>query len=436
MSRESTFDIDKKEIMEVKMQKLMAVKGMNDILPNESRNWLWLEDVFRKWLLSYGYENIRTPIVEDTRLFVRSIGEGTDIVEKEMYSFTDSLNGDGLTLRPEGTAGTLRAVAEHNLLYNATQKLWYIGPMFRHERPQKGRYRQFHQLGVEALGFKGPDIDSEIVLMQHDLWQRLGIDNLELQINCLGNKAERAIHREALIKYFLEHEDELDQDAKNRLHKNPLRILDTKNPQMQDLVQKAPKLSEYLGAESLEHYNGFKENLTALNIPFVENGCLVRGLDYYNLTVFEWVSSNLGSQGTVAAGGRYDPLVQELSGQDDFAIGFAIGIERIMLELQALNKLPVLNGVDVFVANFGLNTQQLGFKVAKELRANGYNVIQNFGANSFKSQLKKANNLKVKFTIIIGEEEARTNSVTIKQMQIEKQDTIVFGALLEFMGKI
>jgi histidyl-tRNA synthetase len=252
-------------------QKFTGIKGMNDILPEQSKSWLWLEDKLREWLGRYGYNNIRTPILEDTGLFTRSIGEVTDIVEKEMYSFTDSLNGDKLTLRPEGTAGTLRAVLEHSLLYNATQKLWYIGPMFRHERPQKGRYRQFHQLGVEALGFQGPDIDAEIIVMLNDLWQKLGLKNVELHINCLGNSEERATHRNALISYFEANQNLLDEEAKRRLHSNPLRILDTKNPNMQDLVTNAPRLIDYLGDQSLAHYNGWKNYLDNMQISYLEN---------------------------------------------------------------------------------------------------------------------------------------------------------------------
>ena len=415
------------------MQKINAIKGMNDILPTNSYAWLWLEEQLRVWLKSYGYENIRTPIVEDTRLFIRSIGEVTDIVEKEMYTFTDSLNGDSLTMRPEGTAGTLRAVTEHNLLYNNTQKLWYIGQMFRHERPQKGRYRQFHQLGVEALGFKGPDIDCEIILMQYDLWQRLGLTNLELQINCLGNKSERALHRAELIQYLELHNDILDDEAKRRLYKNPLRILDTKNPQMQEMVIAAPKLLDFLGEESLAHYNGWKANLTTLGIYFIENPRLVRGLDYYNLSVFEWVSANLGAQGTIAAGGRYDPLVGELSGKDNYAIGFAMGLERVMLELEFLGKLPVKDNVDVFIANFGKDTHTLAFKAGRLIRNIGLNVIQNFGENSFKSQLKRANALNASFTLIIGETEAQSNQIVIKCMDNQHQETINLDSLVSYI---
>lgn len=413
--------------------KLTAVKGMNDILPNESYNWLWLENIIREWLKSYGYENIRTPIVEDTRLFIRSIGEVTDIVEKEMYTFSDALNGDSLTLRPEGTAGTLRAVTEHSLLYNTTQKLWYIGQMFRHERPQKGRYRQFHQLGVEALGFANPDIDSEVIIMQHDLWNRLGIKDLELQINCLGNKEERAKHKEALIKYFEQNIDILDNDAKNRLYKNPLRVLDTKNPDMQDLVSHAPKLIEYLGTDSLKHHNGWKANLKALGIDFIENHQLVRGLDYYNLSVFEWVTNKLGSQGTVSAGGRYDPLVAELSGKENYAIGFALGMERLLLLLAEYKLLAAKPSVDIYIASIGGDVTIYAMKLANTLRANGFTVVQNFVNISFKAQLKKADNLFAAITLIIGENEVKNNQVMVKFMQQQRQELVDVKNILEFI---
>jgi histidyl-tRNA synthetase len=410
--------------------KINAVKGMNDILPVDSHNWLWLEDQFHKLLSSYGYSNIRTPIVEDTKLFVRSIGEVTDIVEKEMYTFTDSLNGDSLTLRPEGTVGTIRAVNEHSLLYNQTQKLWYVGQMFRHERPQKGRYRQFNQLGVEALGFAGPDIDAEIIIMQKDLWQRLGINNLELQINCLGNKSERDTHRDALIKYFENHQAQLDEDSKRRLYTNPLRILDTKNPQMQELVNLAPKLIDHLNADSMQHYTSWMDLLSKLDIDFTQNHRLVRGLDYYNLSVFEWVSSDLGAQSTVCAGGRYDPLIKELGGSDNYAIGFALGIERLLLVLESQSLLPNKPGVDIYIANMGIGTDVYSFKLADRLRKCGFSVTQNFGNNSFKSQLKKADATKAAITLIIGENELLNNQIMVKFMFMGSQE-VVSGENLE-----
>ena len=414
-------------------QKLSGVKGMNDLLPATSYQWLWLEDKLRVWLSQYGYENIRTPILENTQLFTRSIGEVTDIVEKEMYSFTDSLNGDALTLRPEGTAGTIRAVVEHNLLYNANQKLWYIGPMFRHERPQKGRYRQFHQLGVEALGFKGPDVDCEIILMLKHLWQILGLSGVELQINCLGNKDERLAHREALIAYFEQHQELLDEEAKRRLHTNPLRILYTKNSAMQELVGNAPKLLAYLGEHSQAHYTGWKAGLDALNIAYVENPRLVRGLDYYNLSVFEWVSSDLGSQSTVCGGGRYDPLVAELSGKENYAIGFAIGLERLLLSLEAQNKLIIKPDCDIYIVNDGVGAAEVAFSLAQELRTLGYKVIQHLGGGSFKSQFKKADSSGARLSLVIGENEVKLNQVVLKLMAEQKQELIEHTQLSQYV---
>ena len=419
--------------MAEKAQKLSGVKGMNDLLPATSYQWLWLEDKLRVWLSQYGYENIRTPILENTQLFTRSIGEVTDIVEKEMYSFIDSLNGDALTLRPEGTAGTIRAVVEHNLLYNANQKLWYIGPMFRHERPQKGRYRQFHQLGVEALGFKGPDVDCEIILMLKHLWQILGLSGVELQINCLGNKDERLAHREALIAYFEQHQELLDEEAKRRLHTNPLRILDTKNPAMQELVSDAPKLLAYLGEHSQAHYTGWKAGLDALNIAYVENPRLVRGLDYYNLSVFEWVSSDLGSQSTVCGGGRYDPLVAELSGKENYAIGFAIGLERLLLSLEAQNKLIIKPDCDIYIVNDGFGAAEVAFSLAQELRTLGYKVIQHLGGGSFKSQFKKADSSGARLSLVIGENEVKLNQVVLKLMAEQKQELIAHTQLSQYV---
>lgn len=414
-------------------QKLSGVKGMNDLLPATSYQWLWLEDKLRVWLSQYGYENIRTPILENTQLFTRSIGEVTDIVEKEMYSFIDSLNGDALTLRPEGTVGTIRAVVEHNLLYNANQKLWYIGPMFRHERPQKGRYRQFHQLGVEALGFKGPDVDCEIILMLKHLWQILGLNGVELQINCLGNKDERLAHREALIAYFEQHQALLDEEAKRRLHTNPLRILDTKNPAMQELVGNAPKLLAYLGEHSQAHYTGWKAGLDELNITYVENPRLVRGLDYYNLSVFEWVSSDLGSQSTVCGGGRYDPLIAELSGKENYAIGFAIGLERLLLSLEAQNKLIIKPDCDIYIVNDGVGAAEVAFSLAQELRTLGYKVIQHLGGGSFKSQFKKADSSGARLSLVIGENEVKLNQVVLKLMAEQKQELIEHTQLSQYV---
>jgi histidyl-tRNA synthetase len=412
-------------------EKLSGVKGMNDILPVNSYQWLWLEGKLNAWLAQYGYNNMRTPILESTQLFTRSIGEVTDIVEKEMYSFVDSLNGDKLTLRPEGTAGIIRAVVEHSLLYNATQKLWYIGPMFRHERPQKGRYRQFHQLGVEALGFAGPDIDCEIILMLSHLWQILGLGGVELHINCLGNKEERLAHRQALISYFEQHQEILDEEAKRRLYSNPLRILDTKNPAMQELVMRAPRLIDYLGEDSLSHYNGWKAGLDALNISYIENPRLVRGLDYYNLSVFEWVSSDLGSQSTVCGGGRYDPLLAELGAKDNYAIGFAIGLERLLLSLEAQNKLPAKPASDIYIVSDGDGTTALGFRLAAQLREHGFSVIQNFGGGSFKAQFKRADNFGSALTLVIGENEVKQQQVVVKSMALKTQEVIELGNIVD-----
>lgn len=417
-------------------KKLVGVKGMNDLLPSESYKWLWLEHKLAEWLSQYGYENIRTPILETTGLFRRSIGEVTDIVEKEMYSFTDSLNGDELTMRPEGTAGVMRAVVEHNLLYNTTQKLWYIGPMFRHERPQKGRYRQFHQLGVEALGFKGPDIDCEIIVMLNQLWKILGLTDIELHINCLGNKDERLAHRQALIQYFEQNVEILDDEAKRRLYTNPLRILDTKNPAMQELVNHAPQLIDFLQEDSLAHYNGWKLSLYELGIKFIENPRLVRGLDYYNLSVFEWISSDLGSQSTVCGGGRYDPLVAELGGKENYAIGYAIGIERLLLSLEAKNLLPSKPNCDIYIVNDGAGSGIVAAKTAMGLREHGYKVIQNFGGGSFKSQFKKADSSGARVTLVIGESEVNDHTVVVKLMSLQQQELVAEHQLIEHLNNI
>ncbi|AUH49998.1 histidine--tRNA ligase [Chromobacterium sp. ATCC 53434] len=419
-------------------QKYQAVKGMNDVLPAESYQWEYFEEVLRKLLADYGYQNIRTPIVEGTPLFVRSIGEVTDIVEKEMYTFIDSLNGDSLTLRPEGTAGTLRAVVEHNLLYNATPKLWYMGPMYRHERPQKGRYRQFHQVGVEALGLAGPDIDAEIIAMTADLWRRLGISQyVRLEINSLGNAAERAAHREALIAYLERHVDILDEDGKRRMHSNPLRVLDTKNPALQEMANAAPKLSDYLGEESRAHYEGWKAMIAALGLEYIENPRLVRGLDYYNRSVFEWVTSELGAQGTVCAGGRYDGLIEQLGGKAASGIGFGMGMERVLLLLQDKGLLPAQRSVDVFLVNQGEGAGLYSMKLAQSLRAAGYAVVQHLGEGSFKSQMKKADASGAEFALIVGENEIQAGQVVVKALRAEAaQQTVAADAVLATLATL
>ncbi|MDN0081378.1 histidine--tRNA ligase [Crenobacter sp. SG2305] len=419
-------------------QKLQAIKGMNDVLPAESHQWEYFEGVLRQLLADYGYQNIRTPIVETTPLFVRSIGEVTDIVEKEMYSFVDSLNGDSLTLRPEGTAGTLRAVVEHNLLYNATQKVWYMGPMFRHERPQKGRYRQFHQVGIEALGFAGPDVDAEIILMTADLWKRLGIDQyVRLEINSLGNKEERAAHREALIKHLEANVDILDEDGKRRMYSNPLRVLDTKNPALQEMADSAPRLYDYLGEESRAHYEGWKAMIAALGIEFVENPRLVRGLDYYNQSVFEWVTTELGAQGTVCAGGRYDGLIEQLGGKPAPGIGFGMGMERVLLLLQEKNLLPAQRSVDVYLLQQGEGAPLYAMQLAKQLRDGGYSVIQHLGEGSFKSQMKKADGSGARYAVIVGENEIASGQAVLKLLRGDvAQQTVALDALVATLGRL
>src|SRR5512145_2198746 len=338
---------------------LQAVKGMNDILPDEAQLWLWFEDTVREWLDSYGYRNIRMPLVEPTALFKRAIGEVTDIVEKEMYSFEDSLNGDQLTLRPEGTASCVRAVLQHNLLYNAPQRLYYSGQMFRHERPQKGRYRQFHQIGVEALGFAGPDIDAELILMCARLWKKLGLRDVTLQLNTLGDTAARHRHREKLIAYFEQHAAQLDADATRRLHSNPLRILDSKNPAMQELIAAAPRLMDELEDEALKHFEELQAILKRHGVPFEINPRLVRGLDYYNRTVFEWVTTRLGAQGTICAGGRYDGLIEQIGGKPAPAMGFAMGVERLLALVQEDGMANPLPALEVYVVHQGEQAQQL-----------------------------------------------------------------------------
>ena len=396
---------------------LQAVRGMNDILPDEAELWLWFEDVVRDWLAAYGYRNIRMPLVEPTALFCRAIGEVTDIVEKEMYSFEDSLNGDHLTLRPEGTASCVRAVLQHNLLYNAPQRLYYSGPMFRHERPQKGRYRQFHQVGVEALGFAGPDMDAEQIMMCARLWKKLGLTDVTLQLNTLGDAEARHRHRAKLIAYFEQHLDMLDAEATRRLHSNPLRILDSKNPAMHDLIEAAPKLMDELDEDALTHFAAVQAILTQHDVAFEINPRLVRGLDYYNRTVFEWVTTRLGAQGTICAGGRYDGLVEQIGGKPAPAMGFAMGVERLLVLLHeagmALPKAPL----DIYVVHQGELAAQLASLVAEQLRDGQLRVVLHCGGGSFKSQMKKADASGAKLAVVIGDDEARANEVGVKPMQ-------------------
>ncbi len=400
-------------------QTLQSVRGMNDILPDEAEFWELFEDTVRTWLKAYGYRPIRMPIVEPTPLFKRAIGEVTDIVEKEMYSFEDSLNGEQLTLRPEGTAGCVRAVIQHGLANQIPRRLYYIGQMFRHERPQKGRYRQFNQVGVEAIGFAGPDIDAEMILMGARLWDDLGLDGIELQINSLGQPEERAQHRAALITYFEEHAEILDEDAKRRLYTNPLRILDTKNPALQDMCAAAPKLIDYLGEASLGHFEGVQRVLRDAGIPYTINPRLVRGLDYYNLTVFEWVTDKLGAQGTVCAGGRYDGLVEQLGGKSTPACGFAMGVERLIALIKESGGEPAAPAPDVYVEHQGDEAARLAFRVAEGLRNEGIDVLLHCGGGSFKSQMKKADSSGATFAVVIGDDEAATGEAQLKALREE-----------------
>jgi histidyl-tRNA synthetase len=396
---------------------IQAVRGMNDILPADAALWEFFEDTVADWLRAYGYSQIRTPIVESTDLFVRSIGEVTDIVEKEMYSFEDRLNGEQLTLRPEGTASCVRAVIQHNLLYNAPQRLWYKGPMFRHERPQKGRYRQFHQVGVEALGFAGPDMDAEHIVMTARLWKLLGLDDVALEINTLGSLEARARYRSRLISYFEGHVDVLDEDAKRRLHSNPLRILDSKNPAMQAIIEAAPKLTEDLDEESRKHFEELQEMLIAASVPFRINPRLVRGLDYYNATVFEWVTTRLGAQGTVCAGGRYDSLIEQIGGKSAPACGFAMGVERLLALLQEQSFVPPALMPDAYMLHLGEQADRMAILAAEQLRDSGLSVVLHCGGGSFKSQMKKADASGARYAVIIGDDEAAAGEVSIKPLR-------------------
>ncbi len=418
-------------------QTLQAIRGMNDILPDEAELWEQFEETVRDWLRGYGYRPIRMPLVESTPLFARAIGAVTDIVEKEMYSFTDSLNGELLTLRPEGTASCVRAVLQHNLLYDGPKRLWYQGPMFRHERPQKGRYRQFHQIGVEALGFNGPDIDAEQILMCQRLWDDLGLEDIRLEINSLGQTEERQQHRAALIAHFEKHAAQLDADAQRRLHTNPLRILDSKNPAMQEIVESAPKLIDYLGKESLGHFEGVQALLKDAGVPYRINPRLVRGLDYYNLTVFEWVTESLGAQGTVCAGGRYDGLVAQLGGKAAPACGFAMGIERLLALWLEQGGQAERVAVDVYLVHQGEQAQRLAFRAAEGMRDNGYAVQLHCGGGSFKSQMKRADASGAALAVIIGDDEAAAGEVTLKPLrEAGEQRRVAVDQLAEAIGEL
>ncbi|MDR0565064.1 MAG: histidine--tRNA ligase [Azoarcus sp.] len=417
-------------------QTLQAVRGMNDILPEEAEIWENFEDIVRDWLKGYGYRPLRMPILEPEPLFRRAIGEVTDIVEKEMYAFEDALNGERLALRPEGTAGCVRAAIQHNLVAaGGPQRLYYQGPMFRHERPQKGRYRQFHQIGVEALGFAGPDIDAELIIMGARLWGQLGFSDVKLEINSLGSTEERARHRAALVAYFESNRDSLDEDSQRRLLANPLRILDSKNPAMQEIIEAAPKLAEYLGDESREHFEALQALLGEAGVTWRLNHRLVRGLDYYNRTVFEWVSGRLGAQGTVCAGGRYDGLVSQLGGKPMPAAGFAMGVERLLAlwreggEVEYAVERPIPH---VYVVNNGEQAQRLAFRAAEVLRDIGLDVLLHCGGGSFKSQMKKADASGAILALVIGEDEAAVSEVAIKPLRMGgEQRRIPFRDLAE-----
>ncbi|MDU7586009.1 MAG: histidine--tRNA ligase [Acidovorax sp.] len=405
------------------MQKLVAIKGMNDILPPDSARWEWLEDKVRTLMARYAYRNIRTPIVEPTPLFVRGLGEVTDIVEKEMYSFEDRLNGEQLTLRPEATAGVVRAVVEHSMLYDGGKRLYYMGPMFRHERPQRGRYRQFHQIGAEALGFPGAEADAEIILLAHALWAELGLENVRLELNSLGQPDERRAHRAALIAYLEQHMNVLDEDARRRLHSNPLRILDTKNPAMQALVEGAPRLIDFLGEASLQHFETVKAILDANGVAWSLNPRLVRGMDYYNLTVFEFVTDQLGSQGTICGGGRYDYLIEQIGGKSAPAVGWALGVERVLELLKEQETQVARPAADAYAVVPDASALPVVMATLQRLRAQGVSVQMHSpttageGMGSMKSQFKKADASGARYALVFGADELARGAVTVKPLR-------------------
>lgn len=411
---------------------IQAIRGMNDYLPEDTALWQRVEGILKQVLGNYGYNEIRMPIVEQTPLFKRAIGEVTDVVEKEMYTFEDR-NGESLTLRPEGTAGCVRAGIEHGLLYNQEQRLWYIGPMFRYERPQKGRYRQFNQLGVEVFGLQGPDIDAELILLTARWWRALGIaDHVALELNSIGSLEARANYRDALVAFLEQHKDKLDEDCKRRMYSNPLRVLDSKNPDVQQLLNDAPELADYLDAESQEHFAGLCELLEQAGIPYTVNQRLVRGLDYYNRTVFEWVTTSLGAQGTVCAGGRYDGLVEQLGGRATPAVGFAMGLERLILLVQAVNpdfKAPA--SVDAYVISMGAGTQSAAMQLAESLRDElpALKVMTNYGGGNFKKQFARADKWGARVALVLGENEVAARQVVVKDLQSGEQETLAQSEL-------
>jgi len=399
---------------------------MNDCLPTDSPLWQKVEGTVKQVISAYGYSEVRMPIVEQTHLFSRAIGEVTDVVEKEMYTFEDR-NGDSLTLRPEGTAGCVRSGIENGLLYNQEQRLWYMGPMFRHERPQKGRYRQFHQVGAEVFGLNGPDVDAEMIMMTARLWRELGIsDHVRLELNSIGSLEARANYRDALVAYLEQHEEVLDEDCKRRMYTNPLRVLDTKNPDVQAILGDAPKLSAFLDEESKQHFAGLCELLDAAGIEYQVNERLVRGLDYYNRTVFEWITESLGAQGTVCGGGRYDGLVEQLGGKATPAVGFAMGLERLVLLLDTLGLNDVRRAVDVYLVTAGEGTMMSGMKLAEQLRESvpGLRVMTHFGGGSFKKQFKRADKVGAAVALVLGENEVAEGTVVVKDLAGGEQQTV------------
>lgn len=420
---------------------LHAVKGMSDLLPPASAQWEWLENKVRDLMQRFAYRNLRTPIVEPTSLFVRGLGEVTDIVEKEMYSFEDRLNGEHLTLRPEATAGVVRAVVEHNMLYEGPKRLYYMGPMFRHERPQRGRYRQFHQIGAEALGFAGPEVDAELIVLAQSLWHELGLRDVRLELNSLGQPPERLAHRHALIAYLEQHTDVLDEEAKRRMHTNPLRILDTKNPAMQAVAEGAPKLMDFLGEASLAHFNTLRALLDASGVSYTINPRLVRGMDYYNLTVFEFVTQSLGSQGTICGGGRYDYLIEQIGGKPAPAVGWALGVERVLELLKEQDLLPGATHADVYAIVPDAASMPVVFEALHALRSQGVSVQMYAGAgeglSSMKSQFKKADASGARFALIFGADELARQEVTWKSLRDGQgqQETTPLSTLASFVSK-
>ncbi len=407
-------------------KQIQAIRGMNDCLPTQTPLWQKVEGIVKQVISAYGYNEIRMPIVESTHLFKRAIGEVTDVVEKEMYTFDDR-NGDSLTLRPEGTASCVRAGIENGLLYNQEQRLWYMGPMFRHERPQKGRYRQFHQVGVEVFGIDGPDVDAELIMMTARLWRELGInDHVRLELNSIGSLQARAEYRVALIAFLEQHMDVLDEDAKRRMYTNPLRVLDTKNPAIQEILVDAPMLSAYLDLESKQHFAGLCELLDAAGIKYQVNERLVRGLDYYNRTVFEWITDSLGAQGTVCGGGRYDGLVEQLGGKATPSVGFAMGLERLVLLMEALEQDDVRRSVDVYMVTAGEGTLAAGMMLAEKLRNQlpQLRIMSNFGGGNFKKQFKRADNVGAAIALVLGENEMAENTVVVKDLHGGEQTTM------------